>query len=162
MKEELNFPLPYDYRLIDDTYHFTTISGVQYIAYFVDISSAFDVENVYSFGFDRKYDILASRDAVHIKYDVRVNATVVEILRHFFKNNGNVMLFTCYDLDKKEAGRSRLFQRWFTTFATDEFDKVDGNAANTFNSIILHRAHPEYHIIVAKFKLFMSYFEYDD
>lgn len=139
MTEELNLPLPYESILIDDTYHFTTISGVQYIAYFVDMRSVFDVANVYSFGFERIDMALANNNEIAKKYDGRVNATIIDILHHFFLQNGYVMLFTCYDQDKKEASRSRLFQRWFTIFATDEFAKVDGNTANTFSSIILHK-----------------------
>lgn len=100
---------PYEVVLTDGDYDFVTAEGVRYSASFLE-----DVPlggcDTYQFGFQKKED-------THSSYDAKVKATLLAIIRQFFVENENVLLYICDTSDGREAKRNRLFLRWFEEFA---------------------------------------------
>ena len=45
--------------------------------------------------------------------DLRIAATVVDVLRRFFQNVENAMIMVCDSTDGKQQKRRNLFDRWF-------------------------------------------------
>jgi hypothetical protein len=52
--------------------------------------------------------------------DMRIAATIVEILKHFFQNNENAMIMVCDSTDGKEEKRRKLFDRWYDKYADQQ------------------------------------------
>lgn len=146
---ESHSQLPYKYEIKENSYHFITISGVEYIAYFVEIKM-FKACNVYSFSFD-KYKQNNSA------YDVRIGITILKIIADFFEKNENTLLFTCDDSDGKQTYRNRLFNNWHLKYGINEFDKYDKNINDTFASIIIRKDNPFYEETINEFEEFISY-----
>lgn len=118
-------------------YMFITDSGVEYTAYFIDISDSFGERNVYSFSFEAK-----GKSAK----DERIRNSIISILSKFFQNELNVMLMVCDSKDRREEARFKLFQRWYTGIPQDEIEKIDIFAKqedyNICSSLFISRKHP--------------------
>lgn len=133
-----NLRLPYSvYRDDELVYRFVAESGVEYTAYFIDISEAFGVEGVYSFSFDAKGKG---------KKDDRIRVTIINILRDFFEMSENVMIVVCDSEDRREEARFRLFQRWYDELEQERVEKVDvslkGEGYCILSSLFIARKHP--------------------
>ena len=65
-----------------------------------------DLVNTYSFSIERE-------GTNPHPLDLRIAATVVEVLRRFFQNVENAMIMVCDSTDGKQFKRRNLFDRWF-------------------------------------------------
>ena len=65
-----------------------------------------DLVNTYSFSIERE-------GTNPHPLDLRIAATVVEVLRRFFQNVENAMIMVCDSTDGKQFKRRNLFERWF-------------------------------------------------
>lgn len=147
---ESHSQLPYNYEIKENSYHFITISGVEYIAYFLEMNM-FNACKVYSFSFERPQQGNST-------YDLRVGITILKIIGDFFEKNENTLLFTCDDGDGKQHYRNRLFDNWYKKYGVNEFDKHDKNIYETFTSIIIRKDNPFYKETINEFEEFVSYF----
>lgn len=141
---------PYDFCKESDWYYsFITISGVKYIAYFVDYSVYHpDFEEVYTFNFEPE-------ESNPHPIDYRIAATIVAILQEFFQNKERAMILVCDNIDGKENKRNKLFSRWYTNFKTEDILKFDASATTAeyqlYVSILISSFHPCKEKLVAAF-----------
>ena len=100
--------LPYEYRKIDElNYVFVNRDGIRYHLYFTPISNVYpDLVNTYSFSIERE-------GTNPHPIDLRIAATVVDVLRRFFESIENAMIMVCDSTDGKQHKRRNLFDRWF-------------------------------------------------
>lgn len=103
--------LPYEYRKIDKlNYVFVNRDGIRYHLYFTPISGVYpDLLNTYSFSIERE-------GVNPHPIDLRIAATVVDVLRRFFENVENAMIMVCDSTDGKQHKRRNLFDRWFSFY----------------------------------------------
>ena len=98
------------YKVIEGNpfdYTFVNRDGINYHLYFTPISSIYpDLVNTYSFSIERE-------GTNPHPLDLRIAATVVEVLRRFFQNVENAMIMVCDSTDGKQFKRRNLFERWF-------------------------------------------------
>lgn len=114
---------PYSCQEKEGQYYFTTPSGAEYVAYFLELPLA---PHLFTFNFDRVKD--GSKTTV----DTNVFDTVCYILSAFFQNHQDAMLMVCDTADGREMARMRLFQSWYLKIAPKELLKIDktGKAEN--------------------------------
>lgn len=150
MTEVLNSLHPYNYVILNNTYQFTTISDVTYIAYFVELNM-FESCKVYSFSFEPQ------NISLKLNHDPRISSTIIKIIFDFFSNNENALLFTCDKIDGKEKYRNELFNKWFKKYGESVFDKFNKNANSLYISIITSRLNPLKSKLLEEFDEFTSY-----
>ncbi|PTT30437.1 hypothetical protein DBR28_15980 [Chryseobacterium sp. HMWF028] len=154
MPTELNLNSPYKVYAddFDLSYSFTTENDVVYKLAFTDFNSLFIntsgegiVDNVYNLLIDNVEDKFAPLDP-------NVRETVAEILKEFFKNTKNTLVYTCDSVDHKQMVRYRKFNYWFDmsdfnanlVMLKNEFkDQEDSYYA----SMIYHKDNPVYDIL---------------
>ena len=125
MIKALNLNSPYKVFLNSDnhTYHFVTQNGIKYITYFTDADEYFDnfelKSNIYVFVFDRSRVNENSN-----VYDESIKVTIIAIIKNFFKNKQNVLIFVADINEDKHRARHRLFNNWKNEFDNlSEFEK---------------------------------------
>ena len=99
---------PYSFKTIDNlNYEFVNRDGIKYHLFFMPVFDLYpDLVNTYSFSIERE-----GTDPHPL--DLRIAATVVEVLRRFFQNVENAMIMVCDSTDGKQFKRRNLFDRWF-------------------------------------------------
>ena len=143
---------PYKYTIFEDRYYFKTESGIEYFAYFLDLSSY--GPNLYTFSFERV--IPSCRDVAHKPMPGKnVLDTICQILSDFFRKETNAMLFVCDSTDGRAEGRRRLFSRKFESVNDGSYEKIDrnGNTAyySVYSSIIFRKDNPNKAILLEAF-----------
>jgi hypothetical protein len=138
--ENLN---PYDYKQINDKdYRFLNADGIEYQVYFSDGSGYFE-----HYHFAKCIEIFGFRplsDSYSV-YDKRVAETIVFILIQCFTKNDLILTFVCDEKDRRQANRSRLFNRWFNQYNDGSFEKIDLDfEERTFVSAIISKQNPFY------------------
>ena len=141
-----NSQLPYEFcKESDWNYSFITISGVKYIAYFVDYSVYHpDFDEVYTFNFEPE-------ESTPHPIDPKIAATIVTILQEFFQSKERAMILVCDNIDGKENKRNRLFSRWYTNFKTKDILKFDASATTEEYQFLLSSSHPRKEKLIAAF-----------
>ena len=86
-------------------YLFSTKHG---IVYSVSFCEEFELGGCICYQFS-----LTNVNDKHSYYDSDIRPTVIAIIKEFFTNNQNVLLYMCDTTDGREAHRNRLFLRWF-------------------------------------------------
>ena len=98
------------YKVIEENpldYSFVNRDGINYHLYFTPISSIYpDLLNTYSFSIERE-------GTNPHPIDLRIAATVVDVLRRFFETIENAMIMVCDSTDGMQHKRRNLFDRWF-------------------------------------------------
>lgn len=146
--DAINKVSPYEVVMTDGDYDFVTAQGVRYSASFLEDVPLGNCET-YQFGFRKK-------EEYHTNYDARVKATLLAIIRQFFIENKNVLLYICDTSDGREAKRNRLFIRWFEEFANpNSFTMRSASAViegqGFYAAIIVENSNPKLEAIVADF-----------
>jgi hypothetical protein len=154
---KLSLQLPYSIEQKEDgTYFFKTISGISYIAYFIDVSFDSTIP-LYSFSFEPE-----NEKGV---YDERISVTIIHILRKFFENHLNSMLFVCDVSDGKEKGRLRLFNNWYKNYQGDDILlKIDYQTTfpdyNLLASLLIHKENVLKDFAIKQFQEFIEAMKY--
>ena len=152
---ESSLQLPYSIEERENwNYIFITKHGIQYHAYFIDVSYLHpEFEEVYTF------NIEPEDDTPH-PIDVRIALTVADILRRFFLIKERAMLMVCDNLDGKEQKRELLFSRWFSQYNEGYISKYDASSETEdyrlYVSIYLHKENPRSNILVTAFYQLVS------
>jgi|LSQX01.1.fsa_nt_gb hypothetical protein len=153
MSEKLNFPLPYDYSKDElNVYTFSTVSGVKYIAYFIEINY-FETSKAYSFSFEKE------GEGGRKTHDKRVAATIISIIKDFFMKNSDSLIYTCDNTDNRHQARKIVFNRWFKSHSKEEFIIHDKEKDNLLMSIIVENNNPLVKLIIEEFNDFFSLLE---
>ena len=146
--DAINQVSPYKVVMTDGDYDFVTSEGVRYSASFLE-----DIPmggcDTYQFGFRRK-------DDQHTNYDTNVKTTLLAIIKQFFIENQNVLLYICDTSDGREAKRNRLFVRWFEEFANPvQFTMCTASAIvenqGFYAAIIVENCNPKLEAIINDF-----------
>ena len=134
---------PYSISSDDQGYFFATDLNVTYRIIFENLDQIFKQYpslqgRVFSFSF---YPISINRKT-KIKADPRVKGTIALAISNFFRKHSNLIAFVCDSTDKREAGRKKLFDKWFNDLnKLNELEKYDGKVHNgdfeIINTIIL-------------------------
>ena len=103
--ERINAKSPYKVKEANGGYEFRTENGILYRIRFL-------AENPIG-GCDTYQFAISKIDNIRSSYDPNISAITFIILDEFFTEYENVLLYYCDSSDHREAGRNRLFIRWF-------------------------------------------------
>lgn len=144
---------PYKYTVSEGRYYFKTESGVEYFAYFLDLSDY--GPDFYTFNFERQE--VPAQDGVGKRAPGRdVLDTICQILSDFFQKQTNAMLFVCDSTDGRAEGRRRLFSRKFASVNDGSFEKIDRNGKteyySVYSSLIYRKDNPNKEVLLDAFE----------
>ncbi|MEA5260502.1 DUF6169 family protein [Arcicella aquatica] len=115
---------PYQINILEQTqngfvFYFKTAHEIEYIASFKKADYYFTEDchqrfNVYDFTLINQQDLQKTKD-------FRIKDTIHKMIDYFMKENGHAIVYICDGLDDKAEARHRLFQWWYASFATDEY-----------------------------------------
>lgn len=119
-------PSPYNYYFNQgsQTYNFITKNFVEYkIAFIVDetfsVVSGIEINNIYQMVIEKVSEKIE-------KFDSLVSLTIKNIIKAFFENSENAMIYICNNSDKKAVSRFNTFERWYwSSEMTNYISKVD-------------------------------------
>ena len=146
---------PYNISASSDkkSYEFETSSGDLYLAYFTEFSLTKPDGSellIVCFGFSCHKAFTPT--PVKIKYDPKIELTIVFLINSFFKKNDeNAILYLCLNNDEKAKYRHRTFNRWFKNLDKD-FIKHQIIANDFYGSILLQKSNPFKEEIISAFK----------
>jgi hypothetical protein len=138
----MSIATPYSFQQNGNDYRFQTDKGVFYSLKFSDGSFYFVNLPTYIPIFEFSVTVVSLGDYLSPPKDVRVEITIVAIMRLFFLSHENSIVYICDNLDKKQAARHRKFDIWFRTHADQDLEKYDTHfmiqSMEIYASLILH------------------------
>lgn len=130
------------------TFLFSTVSGNDYA---ISFNEDMEIAGCLS------YQFVIRRLNNHISgHDPKIQITIMAIIDEFFRQNQDILLYTCDTEDRKEAARNRLFIRWFkeaessSNFVLKTADTVVEGQGFYF-AIIVPKSHPNLAAICSEF-----------
>lgn len=147
----------------ENSYVFETEIGVIYEIKFKPSKYIFESGFSYS-DFTFEFVIKVLQNPIHKSppLDTKVSTTTAEIFIDFFKNEQNIIVYTCETNDTKEYARFRKFNHWFNSFNDDSFKKEDYELKDKltstvyYSSIIIKNNNPNKYQILAEFATIME------
>lgn len=141
---------PYELMLSGEEFMFQTDLGVRY-------SISFNKEDIVLGGCATYQLIIRKIEEVKSQHDPKVEATILSIIKEFFRSNLEVMLYMCDTSDGREEYRNRLFLSWFEKYAGKEqftickaHTKIEGEGL--FLCIIVENRNPKLKAITEDFE----------
>lgn len=136
---------PYNYITHKpDYYTFTTSTGCEYHCYFFNFSAAFSdyphlAPKVFGFNLELKHK---PKDTT-ISLDKRIALTVASIIRNFFEEKENVVVYICDTSDNREKARFHKFTNWFKTYSDGSIIQLKGvirtGGVDILNAMLIHK-----------------------
>ena len=88
--------------------------------------------------------------------DQKLRETILLLIEAFFAANPDILLYICETGDGRQAFRSRLFIRWFNTYARrDDYvlqtAEVQEGKTKNFAVLIVQKSNPRVNEIIAEF-----------
>ena len=88
--------------------------------------------------------------------DEKLKATVFRIIEAFFAANPDILLYICETGDGRQAFRSRLFVRWFSTYSgrdayVMQTAELQEGTTKNFAALIVQKSNPRLKEILAEF-----------
>jgi hypothetical protein len=151
-----NLSTPYLIQKRDSNlFEFVTENGLVYVVYFIDYFYLF-ASYLSSYTPILSINIeLKNLNGFSIKEDPRVGATIVEMLRQFFQQTAQVLVYVCDNSDCRQHARKRKFDHWFNKYSDGSLLKKDGSIIadklEILNAIIIHKEHPYFNDIIHAF-----------
>ena len=151
--DRINAKSPYEVSESHGGLEFCTSLGIRYRIRFI-------LEN--EIGGCETYQFAISKlDDVRSKHDPNVSAVTFIVIDEFFSENDDVLLYYCDSTDHREAGRNRLFIRWFEQAASpNRFTIRTANAIvegqGLYVAIIVENRNPLLQSILADFDMTSS------
>lgn len=132
------------YRVLEyeeDTACFITDSGVVYMVGFI-AETNMDIPNAY------QLFITPKGRTKNVGTDAKIGKTIAEIVKSFFRNNDNILVYICDTSDKMQAARNRKFKMWFRQYTDmEEFEfvseRMDIGDDEYFAAMIIQTTHPD-------------------
>lgn len=131
----------------DNSFSFTTESGIKYKAYFLEAFDYFPNKafssNLFLFGFEVVSESLAHKEKK--AYDERVKNTITKTIADFIEYDKNrIVIYVCDPKDEKEVHRSRLFNKWYVSLSGETtIIKIDDVLEESvYISALLSRENP--------------------
>ena len=102
------------------------------------------------------YQFIIERISDKQGYDTEVKDTIVAIVREFFSQNNEILLYICDTQDGREAARNRLFLKWFKESDDEGLYEIKAADANVegeglFFAIIYKKSSAKYEEITREF-----------
>ena len=148
-------PFPYDLIDSERGYQFKTDFDALYETYFYDGSSVFQ-------GVDFSARVLmmdlvrlepAKSATLQLK-DLRVGATIVDVLQRAFSYTPNLLVvYACSREKKRQKTRSLLFKEWFKGCYDFEIIYHDDDVNENYGGCIYLKSNPDYRDITDEVKL---------
>lgn len=109
----------------DPLFYFYTDFGLAYYVAFRNMSeNVYPLHNLYSLDFGE----INKRKS---KNDSKISSTILAIIRNFIEtDNSRVIHFLCDNEDQRQLHRKRLFSRWFSISAMNDWVKYDYDFKN--------------------------------
>jgi hypothetical protein len=105
--------------------------------------------------FEFNLKVINAVDSIGKPYDARVEATIIDILSTFFRNNKNSLIYICDNLDSRQRGRRRKFDSWFKKSQTTVVEKYDIDFSvhdiQILASFMVHAQNPHKDLLVKLF-----------
>lgn len=123
----------------EDTACFITDGGIVYMIGFI-AETNMDIPNAY------QLFITPRGRTKHVGTDVKIGQTVAEIVKSFFRNGDNVLVYICDTSDRMQAARNRKFKSWFRQYTEEgdfEFvsEIIDVGEDEYFAAMIINKSH---------------------
>ncbi|MBQ0063154.1 MAG: hypothetical protein KBS94_03880 [Prevotella sp.] len=104
----------------------------------------------------QSYQFVVERISDKQGYDSDVKDTIVAIIKEFFNQNNEILLYICDTQDGREAARSRLFIKWFIESDIEGLYEIKTANANVegegiFFAIIYRKTCTKYNEISIEF-----------
>lgn len=141
---------PYELILSEGSFMFQTDFGIHYVV-------SFNKEDIVLGGCVTYQLIIRKIEEIRSRHDPKVEATILAIIREFFRSNLEVMLYLCDTSDGREESRNRLFLTWFDRYIEkDRFTICKAHAEveneGLFLCIIVDNRNPKLRAITEDFK----------
>lgn len=105
--------------------------------------------NTYSFSFEHN-------SSVKLSYDYKIQTTICYILKRFFDNNLNSVIYVCDSADGRELARNRLFDKWHKCFTVIFIERHSVNLTtldyNLCASLFVLSSNPNKEVVIKAFK----------
>ena len=140
---------PYSVKMrTEQVYYFKTDFGMLCTITFIDDYSIWET-GAYQF-------VITNENQVPSPLDSKLRDTIFCIIEAFFEANPDILLYICETGDDKQAFRSRLFVRWFNTYANRqayvmETAEVIEGETNNFAALIVQKSNPRLTEIIEEF-----------
>lgn len=146
---------PYKYHKTDDlVYYFETKYDVKYkVNIFLFDQMFYQYEEVSKFIYSFDLSIVGVPNRVPL--DPQIGITVAFILKDFFKNEENAIIYVCESLDNRQKARKRKFDEWFQKYKGTDIIQLNMTAfiegTEILNSLIMHKNNPNFKEILFAF-----------
>ncbi len=118
-------PQPYNYIIRNNEYVFVTDYGIQYSIEIEDGSSYFLSFKPYLSVYELSIDIANVEQVIFAPYDRRVEHTILAILKTFFQDHSNSIIYVCDSIDRRHHARNHKFDSWFQRNNDGMLEKYD-------------------------------------
>ncbi len=129
-------------------YLIETYKGQIYVIGFMDDYSIWP-SGAYQFTINNQYNQPSP-------LDLKLRETILLLIEAFFTANPDILLYICETGDGRQAFRSRLFIRWFNTYAGREnyvmkTAEVVEDKTRNFAALIVQKSNPRLNEIISEF-----------
>lgn len=145
----VNTTAPYNVSMrTEQVYYFKTDVGMICTITFMDDYSIWE-EGAYQF-------VINNENQVPSPLDTKLRDTIFILIDAFFAVNPDILLYICETGDGKQEFRSRLFLRWFNTYAgrdayVMEAAEVQEDNIKNFAALIVQKVNPHLEEILTEF-----------
>ncbi|HMG15805.1 MAG TPA: DUF6169 family protein [Saprospiraceae bacterium] len=102
------------YPINDNSYQFLTDIGTTYVVEFYKASSYFHPNCNYCSRIEAiSFYPISPHKSI---FDINISETIADIIRIRCQEKNGAVLYVCDSIDKKEIGRSKLFERWYNIY----------------------------------------------
>ena len=144
--------------LVPGQHNFTTKNDIEYKVVFIidetlDYVSENPIENVYQVIIEKVSDAIEPLDSA-------VGRTIDDIIKSFFENAQNSLIYICSEVEEKAEIRFNVFDRWYLNSTFNEFvTKIDnvinceanGEAYLLYTSLLYHNDNPNIEYVVTAY-----------
>ena len=148
----------YTFNEVTSTYNFTTKNNIEYKVVFIidetlDSVSEDTIENVYQVIIEKVSDTIEP-------FDSAVGRTIDDIIKSFFENAQNSLIYICSEDEEKAEIRFNVFDRWYLNSTFNEFvTKIDnvinfeanGEVYLLYTSLLYHNDNPNIEYVLTAY-----------
>ena len=153
-------PNRYSYTFNEDTstYNFTTKNNIEYKVVFIidetlDSVSENAIENVYQVIIEKVSDAIEP-------FDSAVGRTIDNIIKSFYENAQNSLIYICSEDEEKAEIRFNVFDRWYLNSTFNKFVtkidnvinfEVNGETYLLYTSLLYHNDNPNIEYVLTAY-----------
>ncbi len=141
----------------EDGIYFTTDSGDNFFAYFLDYQlpdSQGNIHNIYNFDFLCNEDFCVS--LFQKKHDPKIRHTLIKIISDFFETREHaVIVYCCFNQDGYGRHRSITFRKWQTDLPahiSKLYKATENNSNITYSALLIAENNPLKDLIIEAFE----------